>query len=98
MKKFILWVFLPFVLMGCAHSEKDFGVSSEAAVPQRDQLESVARKWVKEGTLQFRTSDNEKTYQLITQSLKGFGAYISEESTISQNNRSGYQMTVRVPA
>jgi len=98
MKNFVLWFFLSFVLMGCAHSDKDFGVSSVAAVPQGDQLESVARKWVKEGTLQFRTSDNEKTYQLITQSLKGFGAYISEESTISQNNRSGYQMTIRVPA
>lgn len=47
--------------------------------------------------MRFRTGDNRKTYALISNSLKDFGAYISEESTSNYHNQNGFDLTIRVP-
>lgn len=100
MKRLFQFLILTTLLFGCAKSRNESVDSNELLnnQPTTDNLDKDLRKLIKEANLRFRTKDNQETYSLIKNSLKGFGAYISEENTFNYSNRTGFDLTIRVPA
>ncbi len=100
MRKLFQLLVLTTLLIGCKSSSSEAPVSNELVnnQPATETIDKDLRKIIKEADLRFRTKDNHETYSLIKNSLKGFGAYISEENTFNYSNRTGFDITIRVPA
>lgn len=100
LKRLLQALILTTLLIGCGTSENESADSNELVnnQPATEKIDKDLRKLIKEANLRFRTKDNEETYSLINKSLKGFGAYISEENTFNYSNQTGFDLTIRVPA
>lgn len=100
MKNILGFLILSLLLIGCGTSSKESAGKNELINNQNttEKIDKDLRKLIKDANLRFRTKSNEETYVLIKNSIKGFGAYISEENTFNYRNRTGYDLTVRVPA
>jgi len=100
MKRFIQLLILATLMIGCAQSDKESLDTNELTnnQPTAEKIDKDLPKLIKEANLRFRTKSNQETYSLIKNSLKGFGAYISEENTFNYSNRTGFDLTIRVPA
>jgi hypothetical protein len=100
MKRAIQLLILTIIMIGCGRSGNESLESNESGnnQPSTEKVETDLRKLIKEANLRFRTKDNQETYLLIKNSLKGFGAYISEENTSNYSNSSGFDLTIRVPS
>lgn len=100
MKKFIPFLLLIAALISCKQTGYEQSVSTGAAPDPAaaDNLKTDSRKLIKDGSLRFRTDNNPETYHLVTQAVKQYGAYISEENTFNYSDQSGFELTVRVPA
>lgn len=61
-------------------------------------LHVIDRKIIKEGSIDFETTDIAKTRNLIDEVIKKLGGYISEENEYTQGNRISQNLTVRIPA
>jgi hypothetical protein len=98
--KLLQFLLLTTLFFGCAKSaDESAGMDNLTdGISPTEKTEDNLRKLIKEGSLRFRTENIHKTHDLIRNSLKGFGAYISEESTFNYSNETGYDLTVRVPA
>ena len=98
-KRLLLLLIFATLLIGCEKSGDESTVSNELTSnqPTTEKFDDDLQKLIKEANLRFRTKDNKETYSLIDNSLKGFEAYISEESTFNANNRTGFDLTIRVP-
>ena len=98
-KRLLLLLIFATLLIGCEKSGDESTVSNELTSnqPTTEKFEENLQKLIKEANLRFRTKDNRETYSLINNSLKGFGAYISDERTFNANNRTGFDLTIRVP-
>ena len=99
MKRLLLLLIFATLLIGCEKSGNESTVSNEltSIQPTIEKFDQDLQKLIKEANLKFRTKDNQKAYSQINNSLKGFGAYISEENTFNSNNRTGFDLTIRVP-
>ncbi|MDR0427309.1 MAG: DUF4349 domain-containing protein [Dysgonamonadaceae bacterium] len=100
MKRILQLLILTTLLIGCGKSGIESAESNELMnnQPATDKIDKDLRKLIKEANLRFRTKDNQEAYSLIKNSLKGYGAYISEENTFNYSNRTGFDLTLRVPA
>jgi hypothetical protein len=100
MKRLLQLLILTTFLIGCGKSGNESVESNELAKnqPATEKIDKDLRKLIKEANLRFKTKDNQETNSLIKNSLKGFGAYISEENTFNYSNRTGFDLTIRVPA
>ena len=87
-------------MIGCTKSSKETADLNELTnnQPATGKIDQDLRKLIKDANLRFRTNDNQETYSLINNSLKDFGAYISEENTFNYSDRTGFDLTIRVPA
>jgi len=100
MNKLICIFLITVIFLGCSKSREGSEILSEPAnkLSEVQRSDSDLRKLVKEADLRFRTTDNENTYRLVNNSLKGFGAYVSDENTFNTRSQAGYDLTIRVPA
>lgn len=100
MKKLFQFLILTTLLIGCTKSSKETADLNELTnnQPATGKIDQDLRKLIKDANLRFRTNDNQETYSLINNSLKDFGAYISEENTFNYSDRTGFDLTIRVPA
>ncbi len=101
MRKLFGLLFLVAFLISCRPSSNQKAESNELAQNSKNTTEKIdkdLRKLIKEATIRFRTKDIAQTNELINKSLKGFGAYISEDNNFNYSNEIGYDLTIRVPA
>ena len=101
MRKLSGLFFLITFLISCGQSANEKAESNELAKNSNNTTEKIdkdLRKLIKEATIRFRTKDIAQTNELINKSLKGFGAYISEDNNFNYSNEVGYDLTIRVPA
>ena len=61
-------------------------------------INSVDRKLIKDGNINFQTNDIDKTDELIKSAVKKFDAYISNDEKYSNESNKGCDLTIRVPA
>jgi len=71
-----------------------------AGVKDSPDVADTSKKLVKDGDIEFETSDLIATRKEILASLKKFGGYVEEDnqSTITDENRKQYELKVRIPA
>lgn len=62
------------------------------------ELNVIDRKIIKEGSIDFETTDIAKTRNIIDEAIKKLGGYISEENEYTQGNRISQNLIVRIPA
>jgi uncharacterized lipoprotein YmbA len=108
----ILFVFLSlFVFASCAKkpNEEQLAISvdlAEAPPPaQEGALQeavsvnevSVSRKLIKEGLVQFETSDIEKTRSQIMAAVAANNAYVSSDKQNNLADKVSYELTIRIP-
>ena len=89
------------MILGCSSPKNENTKSSAPGLNKtgtEGHVENDLRKVIKDAHLRFRTQDIEQTSSFLKQSLKGFGAYISEENNFNYSNEMGYEFTIRVPA
>jgi len=102
MKKTLCIILLSVFLFGCGnkHNYEGSEVTTLSAEDKSaiEVRENTDRKLIKNGTLRFETNDVEKTNQAIKSIVSKFGAYISDESNDNNNSRTGYDLTIQVPA
>lgn len=63
----------------------------------QDNVEVVERKIIKNGTLKFETTDVNETKTIVSQIVKEFGGYISDENESDYSGRVEHKITIRVP-
>ncbi len=71
--------------------------SSKESIPTTDS-EKIERKLLKEGTLEWETSDVVKTHQKILDAVKKYNAYASNDAQTANEYRITNSMEIRVPA
>jgi hypothetical protein len=101
MRKIIILLFIPILILSCGPSLKEKEARTEIIeAPQGDnqKAENVQRKLIKEGSIRFKTGDIEEADDFINASLNKFNAYISKEEKFSYSNTTGYDVTIRVPS
>lgn len=79
----------------------DYGVENSIYTveeKQADNPEAIERKVIKNGDLNFRTKDINKTKDFILLNIQQLDAYISNENTYNYSDRLEHRLTVRVPA
>ena len=91
---------LTTLLIGCDGAGKESVDSDKLRrdPPETELTDKDLRKLTKEAILRFRTGNNQETYALIHHSLKDFDAYIAGENTFNYSNRTGFDLTIKVPA
>ena len=94
---------LGILLAGCGNSPKNndaLMMESAPVVKAPSENNNVIdlQKLVRNANLRFQTTDTEETYKLIKNSLKDFGAFITNESSFNYETRTGYDLTIKVPA
>ena len=100
MKNLLQFLILSLILIGCGTPSKE-ALDNNGLINNQKNTENIdkdLRKLIKDANLRFRTKNNDETYGFIKSSIKGFGAYISEENTFNYSSQTGYDLTVRVPA
>lgn len=92
------------ILIGCGDSTSSRDAVMMEAAPERiaapagNSSEFDLQKLIRSANLRFLTSDIEKTYQVVKNSLNEFGAFITSESNFNYANQTGYDLTIKVPA
>ncbi|MDR0193720.1 MAG: DUF4349 domain-containing protein [Myroides sp.] len=59
---------------------------------------SIERMIVKEGNIRFETSNAKETREIINNSVKQLGGYLSQDTSSNYGNRTEYTVEIRVPA
>jgi len=103
--KKIIWIMLFLVLAGCSKKEmavarskdSEKAAASPAMLAQEQKTEPFERKIIREGELQFATSDIKKTRKAINESIKKVNGYISRDEEYNYDERIGRNIVIRVP-
>ncbi len=100
MKRILAILILVTIIIGCGASKNKSEDSLEIVhnTPVTQKVDKDLRKVIKEADLSFRINSKHETYSLINRSLKGFGAYISDENMYNYSDRTGVDMTIKVPS
>lgn len=100
MKRILAILILVTIIIGCGASKNKSEDSLEIVhnTPVTQKVDKDLRKVIKEADLSFRINSKHETYSLINRSLKGFGAYISDEKMYNYSDRTGIDMTIKVPS
>lgn len=104
MKKTLCFIFLSmFLLTGCGAKESDTmtevtTLSKLAEEESDNSINTVDKKLIKDGNLNFQTNDIDKTDAFIKSAVKKFDAYISNDEKYSNESNKGSDLTIRVPA
>jgi Cdc6-like AAA superfamily ATPase len=73
--------------------------STEDAVPQQpENAETIDRKIIKNGNIEFETADVNKTKSLVEQTVRELSGYISKENVVEYSDRLEHKLIIRVPA
>ena len=109
MKKIANLIALGFVVSTVACSQPDASyegssdlqtvenVTSESEVTEDKNIPTKELKIIKEGDLEFESTDLAQTRAKINEAVKTTGAYISNESVSSSETRSQQRLEIRVP-
>lgn len=97
MKTKLIYFIFTLLFIGCAPKAAEEAPMASVQ-PMQDNVGKDLRKLVKEADFKFRTNDNQETYALIKNSLKAYGAYLSDENEFNYTSETGYNLTIRVPA
>lgn len=100
MHKTLLLVLFSMIVFGCSnkHDNSGFNSINTDKNTSMDQVKTMDRKLIKNGSIRFETYESEKTNLFIKSSLSLFDAYISDEKSYNTNTKTGYDLTIRVPA
>ena len=71
-------------------------IQSGSATP--DVAETIDRKIIKRGDIEFETTDVNKTKSSIVQTVRELNGYISQDNVVNRSSRIEHRLTVRVPA
>jgi hypothetical protein len=105
MRCFPLYLALIVVLMisGCAqHTDTaNYEVADQAVYHLQNEEntdESIERKLIKEGRIEFETSDLQSTRKVILEAVTKYKAYISSDRESKYTGRTSHTIIIRVPA
>lgn len=100
MHKTLLLVLFSMIVFGCSNKHENSGFNSinTDKNTSMDQVKTMDRKLIKNGSIRFETYESEKTNLFIKSSLSLFDAFISDEKSYNTNTKTGYDLTIRVPA
>ena len=97
MNKFSLFLFLTLIILtACDQAPMDQSMSksmpqeveqAEQATDPENPGETIERKVIKEGTVEFETNDLEKTSAKVKKAISNLKGYISQEETYEAGNR-----------
>ena len=97
MKKIILILSAITILIGC-QSRSEENLNNEY-VPANESIDiqKDTKKLIKEADISFKTNNTEKAFEQIKALCETKNAYISEEHKFEYRNKTGYNITIRVP-
>ena len=103
--KNLCWLVVFWTIFGCAEKEEtpSRSVPEATAIESKkpagkNELQVIDRKIIKEGEIDFETSDLAKTRKLIDEAIKQLEGYISKEDEYTYSDRIVQSLTIRVPA
>lgn len=65
---------------------------------KEEDVNTVERMIVKEGSIRFETSNAKETREIINNSVKQLNGYLSQDTSSNYGNRTEYSVEIRVPA
>lgn len=99
MKRIWILLLVLTVLFGCKKAGNSVA-SYETLGTQKsiNKVQSVDRKLIKEGRIDFQTKDVEATDKTVRTIAKQCGAWISDDNCIRSKSKLEYNLTIRVPS
>ncbi len=97
MKKTILILFSILTLIGCQSGNQEDLTNEFVPDSETGEIKKDTRKLIKEADISFRTDDINIAFEQIRTLSESNGAYVSEEEKFEYRNRTGYNITLRVP-
>lgn len=85
------------MLTGCQQGNNEKLVEENIPDSELNEIQKDARKLIKEADLSFKTNDIDIAFGQIKALCEDKKGYISEEDKFEYNNRTGYNITIRVP-
>lgn len=94
----LLLLFLTFFSCGENKESPQYMMISSKNTDNNQKLAVIDRKIIKEGSIDFETTDIVKTRNLIDEAIKKLGGYISEENEYTHGDRISQNLMIRIPA
>jgi len=99
MKKIIILFLISALIFGCKKAGNSVAAyESVGAQKTMDKFQTVERKRIKEGRIDFQTRDVEATDKTVRAIAKECGAWISDDHCSRTDSRLEYNLTIRVPS
>jgi hypothetical protein len=101
MKKSIWFIALLILITGCdgpANKSPDSNRPIQIEQKRIDNKDLNIQKLTKDASLTFQTKNIEETYDLVKKCLGDFNAFLSEDNHFNYRTRTGYDLTIKVPA
>jgi len=108
MKHLLLFTTIALFFVACSGSNEEKGSVTDVAymtvpepAPQNPPIvnqTAVARKLIKEGMIEFETSDVERTRDQVKAAVTKYGAYVSSDQENKSADKISYTLVVRVPS
>lgn len=98
-----LGLIILLTIFGCTQSPESTSVkmaNEEIVAPTREQKtsETVERKLIKEGRVEFETDDINSTRNTIFEAVKKYNAYVSSDQEYKSPGRKSNTLNIRIPA
>lgn len=97
MRKIILILISISILIGCQSGNQENITNEYLPDNESNEIQKDTRKLIKEADISFKTNDIDVAFEQIKSLSKSKKAYISEEDKFEYSNRTGYNITIRVP-
>jgi hypothetical protein len=97
MKKIALILISISILIGCQSGNQENLPNEFIPLNETGEIKKDTRKLIKEADISFKTSDIDIAFEQIRTLSESNGAYISEEDKFEYSNKTGYNITIRVP-
>jgi len=104
----ILTVLAVLTISSCSKKQEELYFSPPESVmkeqslqedeQKNNEVETVERKIIKQGSIKFETADIKKTKSLIVQTVQDLNGYISKDNVYDYSDRYEHRLTIRIPA
>jgi hypothetical protein len=99
MRKILILFMVSTILFGCKKAGNSTVAYESAGIQKTtDNFQTVERKLIKDGRIDFQTKDVEVTEKTVRAIAKQCGAWISDDHCSRTDSKLEYNLTIRVPS